>query len=152
MGCLISMITKMIATFFGIGYFPAAPGTAASAVAALLAWFVFGLPLNPLIFPFFLAAIGIWSSDCFSKQINQKDPHCIVIDEVAGMALAVAGLPRSWQVYLAAFVLFRLLDIVKPGPIRRAEQLPGGWGIMTDDLLAGLAANMLIRGFLLFAH
>ena len=140
---------RLLATFFGIGYFPMAPGTAASVLGALLAWVAASPQLHPLVLPVVLTVIGVRSSGRFARQLNQKDPHCIVIDEVAGMALAVAGLPRIWQTYLAAFVLFRLLDIYKPGPIRKLEQLPGGWGIMADDLLAGLAANLVVRGVLL---
>jgi phosphatidylglycerophosphatase A len=113
----------------------------------MLLWYLLPSTWHPLTVPFLLAMAGIWSADQFAGQLNQKDPRCVVIDEVAGMALALAALPRNWRVYLAALVLFRLLDIVKPGPIRKAEQLPGGWGIMADDLLAGLTANLLIRGF-----
>ena len=81
---------------------------------------------------------GVWSAGRMERQAAQRDPSEIVIDEVAGMWCALLGAPQSLWIFLAAFAGFRFLDIVKPGPIRRLEQLPGGWGVMLDDLAAGL--------------
>ena len=74
----------------------------------------------------------------------------MVIDEVAGTMVALALLPSDWRIYLAGFLLFRLLDILKPFPLRNVERLPGSWGIVLDDLLAGLAANLILRGLLAY--
>ena len=138
-------LMKFLASFFGIGYLPLAPGTWASLAAALIAWFLQPYPGAVIAAALMISLLGVWSGGKAALALGQKDPSCVVIDEVAGMLLAVAGLPARWEIYLSAFILFRLLDIFKPGPIRRAENLPGGWGIMADDLLAGLAVNLLFR-------
>ena len=109
-----------------------APGTAGSAVALVLVLVAVTLA-------------GIWAGSRVERALDAKDPGIIVIDEVAGMFLSVLFLPRTIPVLAAAFLLFRAFDIVKPFPVRRFERLPGGIGIMADDLAAGVYANVALR-------
>ena len=142
---------KFLATFFGIGLFPTAPGTLASAVAAL----VFMFALHGLAWPLYLLLLallflaGTAASAVHAAELGNPDPGRIVIDEVCGQLLALAFLPAAWVPVTVSFVLFRIFDIIKPWPIRRLEKLPGGWGIMVDDIGAGLAAAALSRLVLL---
>jgi phosphatidylglycerophosphatase A len=128
-----------IATGFGAGYVPKAPGLAGSlvglawwwALAHLPAWFAgacFGASVP--------AAIGV--AGAAARALGQKDPPRVVIDEIVAVPLALAGATGAW--WLPAFVLFRVFDVWKPWPIRQSQALPGGWGIVADDLLAALAA------------
>jgi len=133
---------RILATFFGVGFFPKAPGTAASAAACLL----YILVLHRLAWPFYLLFLvilfflGRFASGAYALELGQPDPQRVVVDEIVGQWLALFLIaPRAWPV-LAAFLSFRFFDIIKPGPIRRLERLPGGWGIMADDAGAGLAA------------
>lgn len=137
--------TKTIATVGGIGRVPRLPGTVASAVGAGLAWLLSPNPAGQIAGCVVVTALGFWSTGSAAKQMGVKDPPAVVIDEVAGMMIGLALLPATWKLYLAGFLLFRILDIFKPGPIRRLERLPGGAGIMTDDLLAGLITNLILR-------
>jgi phosphatidylglycerophosphatase A len=90
-----------------------------------------------------VAAIGIWASGREEDRLGTKDPGAIVIDEVAGMLLACCGNPRSWPWVLGLFLAFRFFDVVKPLGINRLQALPGGLGVVADDLLAGLYAGLL---------
>ena len=145
-----------IATCGGVGYFPVAPGTAGSAIGVGLVAALGTLPLPP---PWFrvlliLAAlsiflIGAWAATGAEKFLGRKDPGQVVIDEVAGQVLTLVAQPdASWKWLLIAFILFRAFDIIKPFPARQAERLPGGWGIMMDDMAAGAyaAAGLAILG------
>jgi phosphatidylglycerophosphatase A len=128
----------LAASALGIGYLPWGPGTLASA-ATLAAWWLWrpGARVEWIVAAA-LSVIGLWAAERESKQRAVHDPGWIVIDEVAGMWLALAGHPRSALVALIAFTAFRWLDIAKPPPIRQAEHAPGGLGIMLDDLLCGM--------------
>ncbi len=138
---------KVLATFFGLGLFPVAPGTLASAIAALafrtalhgLAW-----PLYLLLLAFLFFA-GTAASAVHAAELGRHDPGRIVVDEVCGQLLALAFLPAACVPVAVSFVLFRFFDILKPWPIRLLEKLPRGWGIMADDIGAGLAAAALSR-------
>jgi len=138
-----------IATWFGCGYSPFAPGTAGSlgavAVALALAG-CFGLGRLELACMALAAAlVGIWAGDRAARYFGRKDPGPVVVDEVAGQWLALAGAAVwNWKSWLAAFLLFRAFDIWKPFPARQAESLPGGIGIMTDDVVAGLYAALVL--------
>ena len=138
----------MIATVCGVGFCPVAPGTVASLVGLGIAAILGGNPVSQVAGCGVAVALALWSSGPTARTLGKNDPSCVVIDEVAGMMVAVAALPILWPHYLAAFLLFRLLDIAKPFPINRLERLPGAWGMVLDDLLAGLIANLLLRGFL----
>ena len=139
-------IAKAIATFFGLGFIPLAPGTAASLAALpILGPFksspAFFLPLMGS-----LGILAVWSCGLYARQIKQKDPQSAVIDEVFGMGLALAALPDSgWREMLAAFVLFRAFDVMKPFPLRKLETLPGGWGIISDDAGAAIYTIMTLK-------
>lgn len=133
----------VIATFFGTGYLPVAPGTWASAATTLIVYFT---PLSRL--PFIMLAavtaaifvVGIPAASVSETVFARKDPRPCVIDEVAGQLVGLWFLPRQAWLYVAAFFLFRVFDILKPFPVRRSESLPRGLGIMVDDMLAGLYA------------
>ncbi len=138
-------INFLIATFFGIGKIPGAPGTWASITTAFL---FYPLVIQPYLLGGLLTVIfflGVYSSGRLEKEMIEKDPSCAVIDEVLGMGVAMLGIRTDWQFTAMALILFRLFDIWKPIPIRRLEKLPGGWGIMCDDLLAGIYANVWIQ-------
>ena len=138
---------RIAATVFGVGYFPKAPGTAASVVAAFLYVIVF----HKLAWPLYLALIvllfffGSHVSKRYAAEVGQPDPQRVVIDEAMGQFLALFLIPNRWPPVLAAFLLFRFFDIIKPGPIRSLEKLPGGWGIMADDAGAGAAAGVVVH-------
>lgn len=136
----------VIATAFGAGYSPIAPGTAGSLVGLALFW---PLQLAP---PWVQVAIivaayfgGVAASTRLARLMGRKDPGAAVVDEVVGMWLSLLFLPFTPATAAAAFLLFRVLDVFKPYPARQLEALPGGWGIMTDDVMAGVYANLLLR-------
>lgn len=142
-------IYTAIATVFGIGRLPFGPGTAASIVALPVAWLIataggswgrFWL----LMAAIFVNALGCWACELYAHETQKKDPSECVIDEVAGQWIACAFAPTSLYAYAVAFVLFRLFDIMKPWPASAAERLPGGLGIMADDVVAGLMAAAII--------
>ncbi|MBS0471949.1 MAG: phosphatidylglycerophosphatase A [Proteobacteria bacterium] len=135
-----------ISTFFGVGRAPVAPGTVASLVGLLLAW-----PISAYFGQWALLAAGlvaygagIWATGTYARRGNKEDPSECVIDEVAGQWIACAASPLTLPAYAAAFALFRLFDISKLWPVSFGEKLPGGWGIMTDDLIAGLLTALII--------
>ena len=139
-------LAKILGSAFGLGYAPFAPGTVGSAGAALAYFFIPALH-NPLVLmPLILAttALGVWASSVMEEEYGE-DPSQAVIDEVAGQWLALAFLPATPFVVLQGFIFFRLFDILKPGPVDSLQNLPGGWGIMADDVLAGIFANVTLR-------
>jgi phosphatidylglycerophosphatase A len=142
-------LARVIATWFGCGYFPIGPGTVGS-LAALIIAIALHLAYGSGRGTFLLLAIvlllpGVWAADVFAKRIGQKDPHIVVVDEVLGQWVTLAGAPAfNWKTWLVAFALFRLFDIWKPPPARQLEALPGGIGIVADDLMAGLYGALAI--------
>jgi len=142
-------VANVISTWFGCGYSPVAPGTVGSAAAigiALLIEHYAGW--RPLLFgalAIIVSVPAIWAAAETARQANMKDPQFIVVDEVVGQWLALAGARAlNWKCWLAAFLLFRLFDIWKPFPVRQLESLPGGAGIVADDLMAGLYAALVL--------
>ena len=142
---------SLIATFFNIGYGKPGPGTWAS-VATVLLWrglAPYAAPLDRLIAAIVtalvVALIGIPAATRMARALGQGDPSVVVIDEVAGQMIALIGAALDWKSMLAALILFRVLDIAKPFPLRRLEHLPEGWGIMLDDVGAGLYALALMQ-------
>ncbi len=132
-----------IATGAGSGYAPIASGTFGSAVGLLLWWAIAGS--GPVLYGVALlivVLIGIWAANRAQAIFRRHDDGRITIDEVAGMLLSLFWLPARPEVVAAGFLLFRLFDIWKPEPARAAERLPGGVGVMADDLVAGLYANL----------
>lgn len=130
----------MIATVFGIGYIGKMPGTLGTLAAALLSFIVGGIHYAAVIATI---VIGTIAADRYSKEIGKEDPSEVVIDEVAGYWVAMLGLDASFGV--VAFFLFRVIDIFKPFPVNKLERLPGGVGIMADDICGGMIVNMLLR-------
>ena len=146
----------MIGTFFGIGHLQPGSGTWASATTVALWWAASKwLPIASLV-PVSIAVsglvtlIGIPPSTVVARESGIKDPGFVVIDEVAGQMIALIAVPVNWKYMLAGFILFRSFDILKPFPLRRLESLPGGTGIMMDDVGAGLYALALLQLWLHF--
>ena len=135
----------VLATAFGAGYLPKAPGTFGSAIGVLL-WLL--LPSSAWAQAaaiVLVVALGCWSADVAERHFARRDPGYVVIDEVAGMLITLWLNPAGWFSAAAGFVLFRAADIVKPFPARRLERLHGGFGIMADDVMAGVYANLALR-------
>jgi phosphatidylglycerophosphatase A len=137
-----------VATFFGAGYGKPGPGTWGS-VAALLLWAAYAWGAHPApqtLFIVLLAGIalsilaGVPAATIAARESGRKDPQFVVIDEVAGQWIALLGCPIEWRHALISLVLFRLFDMTKPFPVRNLEDLPEGWGIVFDDVAAGLYA------------
>lgn len=135
-----------IASVAGAGYSPVAPGTVGSLVAAVALWLI---PFSPAALALAAAGVtvvGIWAGQRVERALAVKDPGVIVIDEVAGMFVSVLIVPRTIPVLLTAFFLFRLFDVWKPFPARQLQDIPGGLGVVLDDLIAGLYALLLVLG------
>ena len=145
----MSLLARVIGTWFYLGYFPKGPGTAGSLGALLV-----GIPLvmyfawPPAAFALLaLVLLGpaIWAADRVACEGGSKDPQIVVVDEVVGQWIALAGAATlNWQFILAAFILFRLFDIWKPPPVRALERIPGGAGIVLDDVMAGVYASLVL--------
>ncbi len=138
----------LLATGFHLGRIPRAPGTVGS-LAALMVFLPFrSLPWTvhlPVVA--ILLAVGAYAAGRAEEALGAKDPPAVIIDEMVGCWAALIAIPPSFPPMLCAFALFRLFDIWKPFPADRAERLPGGWGIMLDDVVAAAYANMLVRLF-----
>lgn len=142
-------LAHLLATWFGCGYSPFAPGTAGSAAALLIAIVLhqyagFGR-WHFLVLAAVLFGPAVWAAGVTARAHKIEDPSFVVVDEVIGQWIALAGAARfSWAGYLAAFALFRLFDIWKPPPVRQLEALPGGLGINADDVMAGVYAALVL--------
>ena len=140
------IIWRFVATFFYIGKLPFAPGSWGS-LGALLLWLIlpvtFSVQLSVIIILFVL---GVYSSSRMAKYLDDHDPSEVVIDEVVGMGISLFMLPHNFLLYLLSFILFRVFDILKPSFIYRIQNLSGGWGIMLDDVLAGLLTFTIVKG------
>ena len=143
---LLDKVALLMATGLGSGYSAIAPGTAGSFVGLLLF-----LPLAGRPWPVQLAAtaaltvLGVFAAQRVATLVARKDPGLVVVDEVAGQWITFVGLPFTPAIAVAGFLLFRVMDIVKPWPARALERLPGGFGIMADDVAAGIYAQLLLR-------
>ena len=136
-----------ISTLGGLGHFSSMPGTVGSVVACFFALLIPPILLYILIPVVIL--IGVWASGKYESEKGEKDPSEVIIDEVAGVWIAMAGhvVSQETMVYaLPALFLFRIFDILKPVPVSTAERLPGGIGIVADDVVAGILANVLLWG------
>lgn len=143
-------------TFFYAGRMRPGPGTWGS-VSAVLLWRGFGGMLAPgwqlpaaIAAAGIATAIGIPAATRVARESGKEDPSHVVVDEVAGQMIALIGAPLGWKSLLAGLILFRAFDIVKPPPLRRLEELPGGVGIMMDDVGAGLYALAIMQALLHF--
>ena len=147
---MVAFVRTVIATVLFSGRVPIAPGTAGSAVTAV-AWFFLGGDLTTLTWLALLAAVtgvAVLTAGAEARALGREDPGPVVIDEAAGFLFTVAFLPHGLWTCLAAFVLFRILDIIKPPPARQLEALHGGWGIVLDDVAAGIMGNLLLHAAL----
>lgn len=145
----MTRLAFLIATWFGCGRSPVAPGTAGSLAAIIIAYALHhftgieGWPF--LILAGILFFPAVWSADVAARVSKTKDPQFVVVDEVLGQWIALAAaVPFNWLTCLSAFALFRLFDVFKPPPVRQLESLPGGLGINADDAMAGVYAALVI--------
>jgi phosphatidylglycerophosphatase A len=146
----LDVLATVVATGLGSGYAPFAPGTAGSLVGLALFWPVSHLPLaGQALATTLVFALGVAAAGHVARRIGIEDPGLVVADEVVGMWVSLLGLPLTGVTAVAGFVLFRVFDVFKPYPARDLERLPGGWGIMCDDVMAGVYANLLLRAGLL---
>jgi phosphatidylglycerophosphatase A len=149
-----ALAARGIATWFGCGYWPLGPGTIGAAAAILIALLLGWPPSAAGVAAACLLLPAIWASGAEAVNSGRKDPGHVVVDEVVGQWVTLAGAPvLDWKWCLAAFALFRLFDIVKPPPVRQLERLPGGVGIMADDVMAGLYGALVLvvaRWFILY--
>jgi phosphatidylglycerophosphatase A len=142
----------LLATGFGTGYGPIAPGTWGSIPGLLFAWGLLRLGGAWAVAAgaAFFSVAGVWAADRAEALFGEKDPGPVVIDEIAGQMVSLLFLPINLPVLALGFVLFRILDVLKPWPANRLEALPGGSGIMADDLMVGLYANLILHGLSLW--
>jgi phosphatidylglycerophosphatase A len=161
-------VALWIATGFGLGYLPIAPGTWGSLGGVALSWWVWNGSTTPpptawvypppivaflsvqVVFVLLVISLGVWAAERAAQYLRNPDPGSIVIDEISGQQIAYFGLLSGsaagvgWKSWLLGFILFRIFDIVKPPPARQAEKWPHGWGIMADDWFAGMYAAIVL--------
>ncbi len=143
---------KAIATFFGAGYAPIASGTVGSFFAAVLIWFL--IPTQSIWYAIsliILLPIGAYFCGFGEKFWNKEDASQIVFDEVIGMGITYLWMPKDWRIFVVGFLLFRAYDILKIPPASAAEKIKGGWGVLLDDVVVGIYANIglwILRYFL----
>jgi phosphatidylglycerophosphatase A len=137
----------LVATGLGLGYAPIAPGTVGSLAALPLVVWLWSLAgaWGVLVGAALVAALGTWAAGAAEARFGRRDPGPVVIDEIAGQMVSLLFAAPSVPTLVSGFVLFRAFDIWKPYPVRRAERLSGASGIMADDLLAGVYANLLLH-------
>lgn len=145
-GGLRNLLVKAISTFLFIGYLPLIPGTFGS-IAGVGIFYLFGGSSRPGYFLFILcvAVLGLLTCGSAEKLFNRKDPGCIVIDEVMGMLIALSFLPVEPKIVILAFLMFRVFDTFKVFPAARLQNLHGAIGIIGDDLVAGIYANIVVQ-------
>ncbi|MCU0255074.1 MAG: phosphatidylglycerophosphatase A [Acidobacteria bacterium] len=148
----MTRLETVLATWFGSGYSPFASGTAgtlASVPLVLLLWWIGSAPLHAGALVA-VTAVGLWAARGAEERWGRKDPGQVVIDETAGYLVATLLVPPSAAALALSFFLFRAFDVLKPFPAGRSQELPGAWGIMADDLFAGLYSNLALQGLLWF--
>jgi len=142
---------RLTATFFSIGYLRPGPGTWGSAATVLLWWLLThfiapsGQAWTAIVLAILVIVVGIPAATQVARASGKKDPQFVVIDEVAGQVITLIAVPVSWKSLLLGFILFRGFDIVKPPPVRQLEKLPEGFGIVIDDVAAGLYALVIMQ-------
>jgi phosphatidylglycerophosphatase A len=145
---VLDKIAWVIATWFGCGYVPRAPGTMGTLGAIPLYLLVAqrgqaGVAVAAAV----VTGVGVWAASVVARDLKKKDPQIVVVDEVAGLLLTMIPMREvTWLGVVLGFVLFRLFDMLKPWPIRKLEALPGGWGIVLDDVGAGIAGAAVMAG------
>jgi phosphatidylglycerophosphatase A len=149
---VITRVALALASALGVGYMPLAPGTWGSAFGLAL-WFL--LPASPLvqgILIIVLFVVGSWSASVAERHFGRTDPGQVVIDEVMGMLITLFLNPVGWKGAMVAFLFFRVADVIKPYPANRLERLHGGIGVMADDAMAAVYANLALRFVALIWH
>ena len=146
---------KKIILFFataGVGYLPGSKGTYGTIVGVGFYLLVYSLsPLHFLLFTLIFSLFAVWTAEIAEQTFQEKDSQRIVIDEIAGYFVTMLFIPARWDLIIAGFVVFRLFDILKPFPLRWIERkLKGGWGVVCDDLAAGVFANIVLQIILKF--
>ncbi len=144
-------IALALASVGGLGFSPFASGTVGSLAGIPIFYCLAGRPIALLLCALALFFLGVWVSNIVIESLGDKDPSVVVLDEVVGYVVACAFFEWSWTAAAALFVLFRLFDVLKTYPINKLEQLPRGWGVMSDDVLAGVYAAfvfMLIKALM----
>ncbi len=143
---LLDKLALILSSCFGVGLIPVAQGTFGTLAGIPLAIALAQAgPMAGAYVLFFFILLAVWASERSARALEKEDPAEVVIDEVAGLLLTLFLLPATGFNLCLGFILFRLFDILKPYPIRRLERLGGGGGIVLDDLLAGIYANLCIR-------
>jgi len=144
---LRSRLAVAFASFGYVGFAPVAPGTVGAAAA--IPFFILlrrtGSAWLEVAVCAAIVVAGAWSARLTEQALGVEDPGPVVIDEVVGMLVSLLFLPGTWPVILAAFIAFRVFDIVKPWPAGRLEHVPAGWGVMADDVMAGVYANLAVQ-------
>lgn len=138
-------LALFVATACGVGYVPVAPGTFGSAAGLLLWWILPASPTGQALAIVAIFAVGSWSGTVAERHFGRTDPGQVVIDEVMGMLMTLFMNPVGWRGAVAGFFLFRIFDVIKPYPSNRLERLHGGVGIMADDGMAAVYANLVLR-------
>ena len=144
----MNTVAVAFATAGYTGFFPIAPGTVGSAVGLLVWWSLRSAGASPFVELGVVAALlgaGAWAASVTERQLGTTDPGPVVVDEVMGMCMTMVGAPVGLGAALLGFFLFRVFDIIKPPPARRLERVHAGWGIMLDDLAAGVYAWAVLR-------
>ncbi len=147
----MSALARILATCFFLGNVPKAPGTAGSLGALALAWWLHtyqGIPAAGFgVYALLLLAPATWAAGRVAEDLGKKDPQIVVIDELVGQWITLAGATAlNWKSWIAAFALFRLFDVWKPAPVRQLERVSGGAGIVLDDAMAGIYAALVLYG------
>lgn len=144
----MTRLSLLVATVGGLGYSPIAPGTVGSAAGLIvylpIRWL--GLPVVEALAIVVVFFVGALAATTAERHFGHIDPGPVVADEVLGMLVTLAFLPVSITGALVGFVLFRIFDVIKPPPSRQLEALHGGWGVMSDDLMAAIYAHLVLRG------
>ena len=138
-------LALFVATACGVGYVPVAPGTFGSAAGLLLWWILPASPTAQALAIVAIFAVGSWSGTVAERHFGRTDPGQVVIDEVMGMLMTLFMNPVGWRGAVAGFFLFRIFDVIKPYPSNRLERLHSGVGIMADDGMAAVYANLVLR-------
>lgn len=141
----LRIISRFLATGAYSGFSPIAPGTVGSFLALILYWFIPTIRVSifsAIVLGLFF--LGVWASSRTEEEFGE-DASVIVIDEMVGMWIALFLIKKSLSLIIIGFLLYRLFDVIKPFPIRRSQRLPKGWGVMVDDLVAGIYTNLVLQ-------
>ncbi len=144
------LLYRLLATGLFVGYVPLAPATFGSLWAIPLVLLTGTYGIDYWITAAALVVVGVVAADRVAEEVGERDPSEVVIDEIAALYLAYATFPIKWKVLLLGFLLFRIYDVLKPFPARRLESLPGGLGIVADDLVAGAYTWITVKVLLRF--